>query len=117
MTTLALSAEERSQAVRPSYMVLPVKRLPSKPWSGWPRVRGMSAAVMPMRTTDWASAPDKGVARSPAKAAAPAKRNDTNFLISASVLGQTVCVSRNMPAVSTPSGEANASGWRAPMVP
>src|SRR5262245_23897435 len=50
ITTLALSADERSQVVRPSYIVLPVKRLPSNPWSGWPTVFGMSAAVMPMRT-------------------------------------------------------------------
>ena len=56
MTTLGLSADDRSQAVSPSYIVMPVKRLPSKPWSGWPRVRGMSAAVMPMRRTDSALA-------------------------------------------------------------
>ncbi|MGY3404500.1 hypothetical protein ACVWZV_000613 [Bradyrhizobium sp. GM5.1] len=31
ITTLALSAEERSQPVSASYMVRPVKRLPSKP--------------------------------------------------------------------------------------
>ena len=31
ITTLAFSALDRSQVVRPSYMVLPVKRLPSKP--------------------------------------------------------------------------------------
>src|ERR1700716_2834420 len=49
--TLGLSPEERSHIVRASYMVRPVKRLPSKPWSGWPSVRGMSAAVMPMRRT------------------------------------------------------------------
>jgi hypothetical protein len=40
ITTLALSADERSHVVRPSYIVLPVKRLPSKPWSGWPTVFG-----------------------------------------------------------------------------
>ena len=32
-------------------MVLPVKRLPSKPWSGCPTVFGISAAVIPIRTT------------------------------------------------------------------
>src|ERR1700693_3952311 len=34
MTTLGFSAEDRSQPVKPSYIVLPVKRFPSKPWSG-----------------------------------------------------------------------------------
>ena len=51
ITTLAFSAEDRSHIVSASNMVRPVKRLPSKPWSGWPSVRGMSAAVMPMRKT------------------------------------------------------------------
>src|SRR3954470_12943724 len=32
--TLGLSADERSHIVSASYMVRPVKRLPSKPWSG-----------------------------------------------------------------------------------
>ena len=36
---------------------MPVKRLPSKPESGWLVVAGMSAAVMPMRSTDCAPAP------------------------------------------------------------
>ena len=54
--TLGLSTEERSHIVSPSYMVRPVKRLPSKPWSGWPSVRGISAAVMPMRRTVSAAA-------------------------------------------------------------
>ena len=49
--TLGLSADERSHIVSASYIVRPVKRLPSKPWSGWPSVRGISAAVMPMRST------------------------------------------------------------------
>ena len=49
--TLALSADDRSHIVSASYIVRPVKRLPSKPWSGWPSVRGISAAVMPMRST------------------------------------------------------------------
>ena len=56
MTTLGLSADDRSHIVSASYIVRPVKRLPSKPWSGWPSVRGMSAAVMPMRSTESAPA-------------------------------------------------------------
>ena len=57
ISTLGLSALERSQPVSASYMGMPVKRLPSKPWSGWPSVRGMSAAVIAMRSTfSWASA-------------------------------------------------------------
>jgi hypothetical protein len=51
MTALALVADDRSHMVSASYIVRPVKRLPSKPWSGWPSVRGMSAAVMAMRRT------------------------------------------------------------------
>jgi len=54
--TLGLSAADRSHIVSASYIVRPVKRLPSKPWSGWPRVRGISAAVMPIRSTDSAEA-------------------------------------------------------------
>src|SRR5689334_17183038 len=34
ITTLGLSAEDRSHPVKASYIVRPVKRLPSKPWSG-----------------------------------------------------------------------------------
>jgi hypothetical protein len=49
ISTEGLSALLRSHAVSASYMVRPVKRLPSKPWSGWPNVRGMSAAVIAMR--------------------------------------------------------------------
>ncbi len=48
---LALSDDDRSHIVSASYIVRPVKRLPSKPWSGWPSVRGISAAVMPIRST------------------------------------------------------------------
>ena len=59
--TLGLSAEDRSHIVSASYMVRPVKRLPSKPWSGWPSVRGMSAAVMPIRSVVSAAA-DSGSA-------------------------------------------------------
>ena len=91
ITTLALSADERSQVVSPSYMVLPVKRLPSKPWSGWPSVRGMSAAVMPMRTTDWASAGEVDAASSPATAATPAMRSKTSIFITASLLRPNSC--------------------------
>src|SRR5262249_29710119 len=69
ITTLALSADDRSHDVSPSYMVLPVKRLPSNPWSGCPSVRGMSAAVMPIRTTDWASADEAAANASEATAA------------------------------------------------
>ena len=71
ITTLALSAEERSHVVRPSYIVLPVKRLPSKPWSGWPTVFGISAAVMPMRTV-CADAVDMNAASNPAASGAAA---------------------------------------------
>jgi len=47
-----------------------VKRLPSKPWSGWPKVRGMSAAVMAMRKVvcAWAA-----LASKPRPSAAPIK--------------------------------------------
>jgi hypothetical protein len=51
ISTLAASALLRSQCVSASYIGMPVKRLPSKPWSGWPSVRGMSAAVIAMRST------------------------------------------------------------------
>ena len=51
MSTLGASALDRSQCVSASYIGMPVKRLPSKPWSGWPSVRGMSAAVMAMRSS------------------------------------------------------------------
>src|SRR5918997_6996704 len=51
---------------------MPVKRLPSKPWSGWPWVSGMSAAVMPMRSVPCAAAgaaaPGRGRAGRPAAA-------------------------------------------------
>ena len=47
--TLAASALDKSHCVSESYMGIPVKRLPSKPWSGCPSVRGISAAVMAMR--------------------------------------------------------------------
>ena len=50
ITTLGLSAEDKSHCVRASNSGMPVKRLPSKPWSGWPLVRGMSAAVMATRS-------------------------------------------------------------------
>jgi len=49
--TLGSVSEDRSQWVRASYIGIPVNRLPSNPWSGWPLVRGMSAAVMPMVRT------------------------------------------------------------------
>jgi hypothetical protein len=48
---LGASLLERSQCVSASYIGMPVKRLPSKPWSGWPSVRGMSAAVIAIRNT------------------------------------------------------------------
>jgi hypothetical protein len=51
MMTLGSVSDDRSQCVRASYIGMPVKRLPSKPWSGCPLVRGMSAAVMPMVST------------------------------------------------------------------
>src|SRR6202007_1284797 len=51
ISTLGLSDDERSHIVSASYIVSPVKRLPSNPWSGCPSVRGISAAVMPMRST------------------------------------------------------------------
>ena len=66
MTTLAFSADDRSHAVRPSYIVLPVKRLPSKPWSGCPTVFGISAAVIPIRTTLCAEAAEAATASTPA---------------------------------------------------
>ena len=65
MTTLAFSADDRSQLVRPSYIVLPVKRLPSKPWSGCPTVFGISAAVIPIRTTLCAEAAEAATASTP----------------------------------------------------
>ena len=51
ISSLGLSALLSSQWVSASYSGMPVKRLPSKPWSGWPEVRGMSPAVMAMRNT------------------------------------------------------------------
>ena len=51
ISTLGASALDKSQWVSASYIGMPVKRLPSKPWSGWPSVRGMSAAVIAMRST------------------------------------------------------------------
>ena len=54
---------------------MPVNRLPSNPWSGCPSVRGMSAAVMAMRSTfSWASAAvppasDRAAARASASGA------------------------------------------------
>ncbi len=75
ISTLGPSTLDKSQCVSASYIGMPVKRLPSKPWSGWPSVRGMSAAVMAMRKTfscaaagpaassaALSSAPDKGAA-------------------------------------------------------
>ena len=57
ISTLASSFLERSQWVSASYIGMPVNRLPSKPWSGWPSVRGMSAAVIAIRSVfSWARA-------------------------------------------------------------
>ncbi|MNS92240.1 hypothetical protein D3C72_1263690 [compost metagenome] len=67
---------ERSHCVRPSYIGMPVKRLPSKPWSGWPSVRGMSPAVMPMRSTFSACAATGASAPAPAAASASAAARD-----------------------------------------
>src|SRR6218665_597761 len=52
---------------------MPVKRLPSKPWSGWPRVRGMSAAVIAMRSV-FSCASAAGAASARAASAAQAAR-------------------------------------------
>ena len=46
-----LSAADRSHPTSPSNSVVPMKRQPSPPWSGWLFITGMSAKVMPMRST------------------------------------------------------------------
>ena len=70
ISTLGASALLRSQCVSASYIGMPVKRLPSKPWSGWPRVRGMSAAVIAMRRTfSWAWAAPTDTVSATARAA------------------------------------------------
>ena len=87
--------------VSPSYMVLPVKRLPSKPWSGWPSVRGMSAAVMPMRTTVSAMAEDGSVSH--ATVSTPATRNNIELVIVTSLMGHDPLrrsVSRSVPPLT-----------------
>ncbi|MNQ86711.1 hypothetical protein D3C85_1019110 [compost metagenome] len=76
ISTLAPSVLERSHCVRPSYIGMPVNRLPSKPWSGWPSVRGMSPAVMPMRNTFSACAAPGAMAATPAAAIAMAAVRD-----------------------------------------
>ena len=96
ITTLALSADERSHVVSPSYIVLPVKRLPSKPWSGWPTVFGISAAVMPMRTTDCADAAVRLTASS-AAASGAAVINKPVLFIANLPIGR-VFTSRTVPS-------------------
>ncbi|MNV49139.1 hypothetical protein D3C71_1410820 [compost metagenome] len=66
ISTLGPSFLDRSHCVRPSYIGMPVKRFPSKPWSGWPSVRGMSPAVMPMRNTFSAWAAPGAITATPA---------------------------------------------------
>src|SRR5262245_26443896 len=123
ITTLALSADERSHVVSPSYIVLPVKRLPSKPWSGWPTVFGISAAVMPMRATLWADAAVTVTAIS-AAARGAAVINKPVLFIANLPIGR-VFVSRTVPSRPAanpadggawPEGPASGYGTACPQI-
>ena len=86
---------------------MPVNRLPSNPWSGWPLVLGMSAAVMAMRSIF--SCAVAGVARSGVAASAKATRDREPLHL---MLLQTMTYLR-----SDRSGSASGTVLDVPFVP
>ncbi len=107
ISTLGASALDRSHCVSESYIGMPVKRLPSKPWSGWPSVRGMSAAVMAMRSTFSCAAAGPQASRAAASRAAGTKGRDEGFIgaplrVEGGAVGpQTRSTASDMPTVAT----------------
>jgi hypothetical protein len=94
---------------------MPVKRLPSKPWSGWPSVRGMSAAVIAMRSTfSCAILPLRASRRPPRRRATSHSmtRRASNTCAACSRVGMATCAPRLCCRSTSPSCDSRCSACR-----